>query len=659
MVTEFTFESFKEYINKYVVGQEENLKLIYAGINAAWRSKSVPAFLLRGPPGTGKTMITKVIADYFNAHYVFVQTTINSTEDELIYKFLPSEKTKSGIRVQYGPLPEALIKSHEKTTILVIDEFDKTRPSADALLLDYLQNARISYRIEKEDIITGDINNLVVFLTSNDNREFTEPLLRRVITINFRLPRPVEVEKLLRRYFDDEKVVRTLITIYIASLSAELTKPVTIQELIQLGHAMLVMPDINFNQLLLSFVVKNSEDLYRLNEALEQLDPKELVEYNNLPDVGSSIINKINDVTITQTQITDQYQQTTVQELLTKIKLPVSSIIKNIDNVEKINDTVDATFNAQINTKTFHEYDAIIKTFNPEPASKPDILGKFRVIMDDTLRLTADKPLTLSEIRQLYDEMDLEAYIEDYVYFAQEYKDIIKIINDYYKELKFTYYTKNLIVAVDKDTNTDRPITIINFEKVKGHLYTTKIYINKVTNSNQYSLIRHLYEYYQITNVAKEILDRIISSRDSIMKGEFFGSELYNNLVNFIEDVKDVYDLRVRIINNITQESIATVRKGSNDKCVTDYTIYTDNEILPKTGTINIEFRYIEVIRDIDTKQNIFERISINNDVLRIVNKYTGDYGILEGLKAFASMSKELNDYAKKLCEKLPEVVKK
>jgi hypothetical protein len=143
------------------------------------------------------------------------------------------------------------------------------------------------------------------------------------------------------------------------------------------------------------------------------------------------------------------------------------------------------------------------------------------------------------------------------------------------------------------------------------------------------------------------------------MKGEFFGSELYNNLVNFIEDVKDVYDLRVRIINNITQESIATVRKGSNDKCVTDYTIYTDNEILPKTGTINIEFRYIEVIRDIDTKQNIFERISINNDVLRIVNKYTGDYGILEGLKAFASMSKELNDYAKKLCEKLPEVVKK
>ncbi len=136
MANEYTFESFKNYVSNYVVGQENVVKLIYAGINAARRSKTIPAFLLRGPPGAGKTMITQIVAGYFNANYVFIQTTLNITEDELIYKFVPSEQTRSGVRIQYGPLPDALIKSREKITVLTIDEFDKTRPSADALLLD-------------------------------------------------------------------------------------------------------------------------------------------------------------------------------------------------------------------------------------------------------------------------------------------------------------------------------------------------------------------------------------------------------------------------------------------------------------------------------------------------------------------------------------------
>ena len=53
-MSEFTFESFKNYVSQYVVGEDDIIKLIYVGINAARRSKTLPAFLLRGPPGAGK-----------------------------------------------------------------------------------------------------------------------------------------------------------------------------------------------------------------------------------------------------------------------------------------------------------------------------------------------------------------------------------------------------------------------------------------------------------------------------------------------------------------------------------------------------------------------------------------------------------------------------
>jgi MoxR-like ATPase len=661
MMSEFTFESFKNYVSKYVVGQDDIIKLIYVGINAARRSKTVPAFLLRGPPGAGKTMITQIVADYFNANYVFIQTTLNTTEDELIYKYVPSEQTRSGVRIQYGPLPDALIKSREKITVLTIDEFDKTRPSADALLLDYLQNARVSFRIDdREDVIVGNKDNLIVFITSNDNREFSEPLLRRVITINFKLPDPKDVEKLLRRHFNDDKIVKTLTTIYIAGLTTQLTKPITIQELIQLGYAMTIMPDVDFNQLLLSFVVKNTDDLYKLNESLEQLDPKELRQHIDLPDVGSTIINKVNDATIAQEQTTEQQTTTTVQQLLTRIKLPINNVIKSVDNVDKINDTIEATFNAKINTKSFYEYDTIIKTLNPEPTDRPDVLGKFKVILDDTLRLTSNEPLSLMEVNPLHNQMNIEAYVEDYVYLNGDHKDIIRIVNNNYNELKFTYYTKDVIVAVDKDVTTDRPLFVLRFDRVKGHLYKVKIYDNKEPNrsSHQYSLISELYDHYQINNVVKTILNEVTYRRDMIMNYEFFKSDLYNRLVNFVNDVKGVFDLRVRITID-EMESTALLRKDSKSDCSVNYAIFAYDEVSSKTGYVDFKFKYVEVVRSISTDQNVFERMTITNDVVKIVSKYVGEYDILDGLKKFADMTKELGDYAKKLCEKLPEVLKK
>jgi len=651
MMSEFTFESFKNYVSKYVVGQDDIIKLIYVGINAARRSKTVPAFLLRGPPGAGKTMITQIVADYFNANYVFIQTTLNTTEDELIYKYVPSEQTRSGVRIQYGPLPDALIKSREKITVLTIDEFDKTRPSADALLLDYLQNARVSFRIDdREDVIVGNKDNLIVFITSNDNREFSEPLLRRVITINFKLPDPKDVEKLLRRHFNDDKIVKTLTTIYIAGLTTQLTKPITIQELIQLGYAMTVMPDVDFNQLLLSFVVKNVEDLYKLNEAMRQLDVNQIQQQQTqLPNVVETLVETVNNLTSQQQTTVQQtvQQQTTVQQLLTKIKLPVDKLVQTVNNVDKVKDEVESTFNAVIDTNTFNEYDAIIKTFEPEPTNRPDVLGKFKVVLDDTLRLTSNEPLTLSELNHIYRKMVFEAYVEDYVY-LRDHKDIIRLIRGDYSDLQFTYYTKHVIVAVHKKQDVTH--FVLRLDNVKGHLYKAKIYVNKQNLSSdeqrrQENFIERLIRNHQLQNVLESVLSNVVYSRDEIMNGVYFNSDGYKRLIDFINDTKEMFNLRAKISVAKDYESRITIQQGNKDECNTEIYISANS----RYNYVEFRFDYLRVTRYV-TNAKDEERFNITNDIHKIVNNYVGEYDIIDGIKMLHKMAQELKNYANNIC---------
>lgn len=161
-----------------------NISLIKSIIDSqSWLG--VKAFLLCGPAGVGKTMTTKTIAEMWGAKYVFIQCTPNMSENELLYSIIPTEETKSGVKIVEGKIVEATKNSLNNKTVLVLDEWDKTRPSADAFLLDFLQNCRISWRLDGS-VIEGNTANLVVFLTSNGERELSEPLLRRLIVIEYK-----------------------------------------------------------------------------------------------------------------------------------------------------------------------------------------------------------------------------------------------------------------------------------------------------------------------------------------------------------------------------------------------------------------------------------------------------------------------------------------
>jgi hypothetical protein len=420
------------------------------------------------------------------------------------------------------------------------------------------------------------------------------------------------------------------------------------------------MPDVDFNQLLLSFVVKNVEDLNNLNEAMRQLDVKQIQQQPQLPNVVETLVETVNNLTsqqqTTTLQQTVQQQTTTVQQLLTKIKLPINKIVQTVNNVDKVKDEVESTFNAAIDMKTFNEYDSIIKTFELEPTNRPDVIGKFKVVLDDTMRITSDKPLTINELNRLYNKLDFEAYVEDYVYLHRGYKDFINFLEGRYPELRFTYYTKDVIVAVDK--NNDKTFFVLRLDNVKGMLYKVKIYVNKqdiddIRRRKQSSFIDYVESYYQLQHVFNNIVNGLNSDKYIIMSGEYKLTDDYKGLINFINDVKDIINPCIKITSTKGYKSTAQVKTSYSDGY--NYTAYVFVDI--HDNCVKFTFDNINITRNTTNQDAKEVEYDITNDIQGIVNKYVGEYDI-NGLMVFIKMLEEIGDYVKNVFKKLDEVVK-
>jgi len=376
------------------------------------------AFLLRGPAGVGKTQLTFLVAKWLDAEYIYFQCTYGVDEDSLLYKYVPDETTKSGIKITLGPVPRALKISQRKKVVLVLDEFDKTRPSADALLLDMLQNFRVSlYISDNESIISGNPENLVIFLTSNGLREFSEPLLRRLVVITLNPLSSSVVFELLKKQFK-ENIALLLTQIYDDTIKAGLRKPATIQELIQLGELLENNVNVPLHELLRMFIVKYDDDWSKYLQYVQSRKPYNFTVQVNDDNNIAQYYEPPQEVQIPP-QSQPQEQASTVQ-LLEKIsrivvKQPSNSVINAVK--EEVNDTIESTFKATLSKNDFSAYTNIIKVLKPEPTDTPEIFGKFKVVKDaDDYKIASEKPLTLLEYLNLLnnsDEVEFEGYIED------------------------------------------------------------------------------------------------------------------------------------------------------------------------------------------------------------------------------------------------------
>lgn len=352
------------------------LRILSAVLN---QRRGVKAVLIRGPPGVGKTALTRALSDILNASYHFFQCTLGTSEDELLWRLVPSEETKSGIKLVHGPLPIALLSSRKQKTILCLDEFDKTRPSADALLLDYLQNARVSLRDDgRKELITGKSENLIVFLTSNDEREFSEPLLRRVIQLKLSYLQPELVKKILAENNVEENLQILLVQLYIDTIAAGLRKPATIQELLQLAEAIKTLEDeADFTSLVRAFVIKDEDDWRVYTSYISQRQPYRWIEQSEeQQDIASAYEAEEVEVEIEKTEQNEQKPKMPSKIPILHWKFSERTVEKEQSKTEEVEDVLEEHSVVPTSEKT---YDAAIKILKPEPSDLPTFMEGLEV----------------------------------------------------------------------------------------------------------------------------------------------------------------------------------------------------------------------------------------------------------------------------------------
>jgi MoxR-like ATPase len=169
-----------EILNKegYVITPEKALSVELA----LHTTKPVAGAFLKGNAGSGKTSLVEVLGRGLGREVFFYQCFPGTREEDLLIKLIPDEKKKSGIRLARGVVMEAAMASMTRPVFLMLDEWDKTRPSADSFLLDFLQSGRINFAGQS---CTAKLENIVVWVALNEEREVSEPLLRRLPVINF------------------------------------------------------------------------------------------------------------------------------------------------------------------------------------------------------------------------------------------------------------------------------------------------------------------------------------------------------------------------------------------------------------------------------------------------------------------------------------------
>ena len=241
-----------------------------AQVSASINNKPVAGAFLYGSAGTGKSYLPMIISKITGHKMFFFQCAPGTKEDDLLMKMWPDEKSSSGVKISPGAVYEAAEASKKQKVILVLDEWDKTRPTADAFLLDFFQYGRISIPGKQT---TANFKNLVVFFTANDERDFGEAFQRRFPKIDMMPLSPRLVKDALSLTHKDHPYLTAMIMLYKRTLIAKLPKAATIQELRQLLDAIDHLgEDADWNTLVYQFVTKTEENHLLLSKAEDKPD---------------------------------------------------------------------------------------------------------------------------------------------------------------------------------------------------------------------------------------------------------------------------------------------------------------------------------------------------------------------------------------------------